>query len=253
MTLSYNYTKMLTDFVLQERDAGINFCLLMKDAFKREEQLSFHPRFNQPCWGELRPYSEEEYRPGDLHHPFPDGTPIGLAIQFTWTTKEHLELYKYLLSEESPWVLGIEDCELIIKEEIPVGIVLTDLNIDPTTLVNLLTLLHYTLCPKKYKKLLDIGYLKILAVAVLCCSKRFNLKRFFRGEPEIVSPPLSERGAYKRQGDYPDDIWRDKDGLKIYDLGFKFSDLNTMNTTKLKKLLPKLQEVYEELINEESR
>lgn len=101
----------------------------------REEsgELKLHHRANQPCYGELRKYfathedqytdpePHDEYRPGDLHDPFPEGTPEGLGLNFNnWDTifsqegsvvKELIpvrdRLIRYAFSENSPWRRGI--------------------------------------------------------------------------------------------------------------------------------------------------
>ena len=118
--------------------SGIAFCLVMRDS---SGGLQIYPRINQPCWGELRKYKSthpsdctqpEDRRPGDLSHPFPDGTPEALAV--------HKQLQndrdKFIWTDHSPWIRGFGGVQNIIMHRR--GIILKDLAIDPTVLVNLL-------------------------------------------------------------------------------------------------------------------
>lgn len=50
---------------------------------KHGHHIRIHPRFFQPCWGEIRIYPKGApyNKPDDLHNPFPDGEPIGLVVR----------------------------------------------------------------------------------------------------------------------------------------------------------------------------
>lgn len=126
---------------------GINFTLVMRDS---QDNLALYRRGSQPCYGELRKYKSthggectqpKNHKPSDLHDPFPDGTPEALAIGWAPfdgmpTEGVHKDLWDYLWSDASPWVRGFGDESNIIMNEH--GVILKDLKIDPTVLVNLL-------------------------------------------------------------------------------------------------------------------
>lgn len=107
-------------------------------------------RFGEPCYGGLRKYKDthpdatlNEDKPGDLYHPFPQGTPLG--VMFIWRgnlTKN--PLFNYLVSNDSPWKKGFSSHEeLIIRVmEIANGskvtaMVVTNSDVDPTVMVHL--------------------------------------------------------------------------------------------------------------------
>jgi len=124
---------------LQERVQGISFSLVTRDPTSSE--LKVHERVSQPCWGELRKYKVThpedctqplDKRPSDLKNPFPKiGIPEALALSIP--INRNIE--KFLWSDQSPWVSGFggED-NLIIHNR---GVILKDLSIDPTVLINL--------------------------------------------------------------------------------------------------------------------
>ena len=127
--------------------AGTAFSLAMSE----NDKITIHKRENQPCYGEMRTYGkgsvpperEKDYKPGDLHSPFPKGTPEGIGVPirtlFSADTAIHNEFMEWLFSKESPWATGIDQIEFTKnKDGKNIGIVQTDTNFDPTVFVNLL-------------------------------------------------------------------------------------------------------------------
>lgn len=132
---------------------GICFALAMRN---EDGNIQIYERENQPCYGELRKYksthgdeaTQDENRPGDLTKPFPKGKPEALAIRFDgWDkirlTDEGVEFFDYLLSDRSPFVRGFGGTGNIEWTPNREGIVLLDLEIDPTVLVNMLKHIQY--------------------------------------------------------------------------------------------------------------
>lgn len=120
--------------------------------------LSFHERKKQPCFGEMRKYKsthgdechKPEGKPGDLHDPFPKGTPV--AISIAWGTypppipveSDELDELIYLFwGAKSPWINGFvhpESLDFTLTEDKKSyrGFVLTNTDFDPTVFVNLI-------------------------------------------------------------------------------------------------------------------
>ena len=126
---------------------GIAFSLAMS----KDDKITVYERQNQPCYGEMRTYGKDsvpperkkDYKPNDLHSPFPKGTPEGVGVPirtlFSGDTAVHNEFMEWLFSKESPWATGIDQIEFTKnKDGKNIGIVQTDTNFDPTVFVNLL-------------------------------------------------------------------------------------------------------------------
>lgn len=160
-----------------------------KDPFKpvtydNNPDISFHPREHQPCWGELRKY-ERDYpgqctepkkeKPGDLHHPFPAGKPIGFASLITTNksagSPEQDTFYKDIFNHKvSPWAPGLTDKIEFIKGTTGkiVGIWTPDLHVDPTVFVNLLRYVGYGAgAARNYELYLEHGMTKTEALATM--------------------------------------------------------------------------------------
>lgn len=174
---------------------GICFTLAMRG---EDGEVTLHERINQPCYGELRKYksihddaTQPEYRPGDLRHPFPSGTPEALAIGLPdWHygeydansgkvipknfVSENQKFFDFILSDRSPFVRGFGGEKNIEWSEGQKGFVLLSLDIDPTVLVNLLK--FFQSYPKigegtTFCTYLDDGLSEIEAfVASYCCN-----------------------------------------------------------------------------------
>lgn len=147
---------------------------------------SIHPRYDQPCLGELRKYKathpDECTQPGnekptDLWHPFPDGNPVMVGTKFVGATKGpyHVDIdlmIEEAFSDESPWALGGSP-KFVRGESYLVGVVLQDTAVDPTTMVNLFNNIRCrTGVGVAYKTLRDEGLSIREAFAVLLFSGR---------------------------------------------------------------------------------
>lgn len=137
---------------------GLAFTIVMRN---KAGLLEVYERVNQPCYGELRKYTEThgedctrpgDRRPGDLCDPFPEGTPEAIGI--SWNS--YIQIYKETMKSDglcvrfikdvlfglkSPWIKGFgspDNIEWTIKNGYLYGFVLKNTEIDPTVLVSLL-------------------------------------------------------------------------------------------------------------------
>lgn len=118
----------------------ISFCLLMQ---KEDGTTKFYERKDQPCWGELRSYNYKAdgySKPSDLHHPFPKGTPIGLACVNFCSNPLWNQYFEWLFSEASPWGKCLNNPIITYRDDIPVGVVFTNTKFDPTVMAQALLL-----------------------------------------------------------------------------------------------------------------
>lgn len=131
-------------------------------AMKEGDKILLHYRESQPCYGELRKYHAihddytdpqptDHYRPGDLYWPFPDGTPVGLALRLRNKLPKNNQkklnntlenCLDFLFSDESPWVRGVPSSDYVEytrdnNGEI-IGLVFLHLDVDPTVMVQLI-------------------------------------------------------------------------------------------------------------------
>ena len=206
---------------------GINFTLVMRDS---KDNLALYRRGSQPCYGELRKYKSthgdectqpKNHKPGDLHDPFPDGTPEALAIgwsPFNGIPKEGAlkELIDYVWSDASPWVKGFGGKSNIIIDQH--GVILKDLKIDPTVLINLLKCMQGWCAYQKHDiiKLSNLGlpinkiagfYLAVRhgggllfpEVDNYTYPQRFSVRRFVDQNPvDLTGGTLADRFDYNR-------------------------------------------------------
>lgn len=78
--------ELLQKFLEGEPPGSYRFALLMEE---EDGTYTYHPRENQPCYGELRTYHEDEYRPEDLEDPYPEtGKAVSLAVGWRDPTEE---------------------------------------------------------------------------------------------------------------------------------------------------------------------
>lgn len=140
------------------RDFIPGSCVSYIFATKLDGKEVLHPRAVQPCYGELRKYkrthgdqaTKPENRPGDLHWPFPEGTPIGACFPFENGGTEEFDTYvRFLFSDKSPWVRGFgseKNVEFVLDEKGHVkSVIIDDSHFDPTVLVNLLKVIQSNL------------------------------------------------------------------------------------------------------------
>lgn len=134
---------------------GLNFILLMEVG----GEFFLYRRENQPCYGEMRKYKKshkdytdpytgyesnpsDDYRPSDLHNPFPKGTPIVVGLNFEFHPGDE-RMNRFMFSSMSPWLRGLpsqEFIEPIEKDGVMTGVILWETSFDPTVFVNLLNI-----------------------------------------------------------------------------------------------------------------
>jgi hypothetical protein len=231
-------------------------CLVMKHD---NGDLEIVPRPSNPCYGYLRKYqsthgaeaTQPEGKPGDLRYPFPKGEPFALAVPFG-TCPEN-DLFNYVWSDRSPWIKGFGGEHTLIRthsgpegKEKFTGIILTNTDVDPTVMVNLL---KFTYCylPGSSLKWDTLRKEGLDEFEALCCvtldfqqqytpaaspvntymfPQMASLKKFKNGEPNDFSG-----GTFRKRFDYSrkniQDIFADKEnGIKfaaeLYKTGVKF-------------------------------
>lgn len=214
---------------------GINFTLLMeKDVGVyyggERTDVTIHPRWNQPCYGELRKYKSthptectqpKNEKPNDLWHPFPDGTPVAVGTKFLHKPSEASDaLLRFVFSGRSPWLSGIGDPQLVLNEkEHVVGVLMRDTRLDPTVLVNLFNNVKSSLLcygnPKAFLKLIEGGFSEAEAVATILATRtplqhvtqpdgyyttqRLSLRRIVEQKPrDLTGGTLRDRFDYNR-------------------------------------------------------
>lgn len=153
-------------------NGAIAFCLAMLD--EETKVVNIYTRDVQPCYGELRKYLKshgneytdpephDDYRPTDLFSPFPEGTPVGLAVFTPWNKKKEWAIgfgsnrkvfptksgmeedyLSFVFSKDSPWANGMPESGVDIARDAdghPRLLVFNDLDVDPTVLVNALNM-----------------------------------------------------------------------------------------------------------------
>lgn len=146
---------MMRGFVLNNQNRLI-FNLIVQ----RGDDFIYVDYSSQPCYGELRPYGKTHpdmqpehqrsvSKPGDLHSPFPDGTPVAVAVPFFnkvegVNTEDYNRILNLVLDPGlSPWREALHDFEVLKNAEGRIaGIIIKDTNIDSTVMVNMFMVLR---------------------------------------------------------------------------------------------------------------
>ncbi len=192
---------------------GIAFCICIRNP---EGKHFLYYRSNQPCWGELRTHYKDIYKPSDLHHPFPHGTPVGIGCSYTYGNAS-FDFLKWATSDQSPWKNGFRSVHLCENKK---SFIICNTHIDPTVTVNLLLqTTHQPTAIINWKELINRGLnLKdawLLALSIYqsnpilirpiindyTFSPYIDLEKYYKGEPDNITidqPTLYLRGAYNR-------------------------------------------------------
>lgn len=205
---------------------GNAFALLME----HEGKLLYYHRGSQPCYGEMRTYGDkstqpEVHKPGDLFHPFPDGTPVGVSVPFFAhpQNKNRDVLASFLFGKDSPWRRGTGTFDVLRVDGVPKGIITMDTEFDPTPLISALicsrSLLaeHYCNILSKlrvaFPKREDFEHFRVMCFfqftgsqgwapmspLVYSLSSQLVLKRFNSGDSvDITGGTFRDRYAYNR-------------------------------------------------------
>jgi hypothetical protein len=185
--------------------SGRSFVLVTEHEDRRVE---YHIRQRQPCWGELRKYERSHptrctqpsvNKPGDLHHPFPDGKPIGLAVNVdvNWDgykpqlPEDHM---KFILGDESIYKCGIGKTEVLYDDRgLPDAIYFDGLNVDPTILVNFLRTMATSTMSNIVQGYLDAGLSRKEAQVLVKLNGSYSIKSGYVGS----GYPHSVRRVYQ--------------------------------------------------------
>lgn len=250
-----------------------------------------HVREKQPCMGELRKYESthkgectqpKNSKPGDLHWPFPEGTPSGLYLNLNGMYRSFNEyknsLIEFMFSSDSPWYSGFK-CGVEFQKNNQgkiLGVYIPHGDFDPTVFVNLCKhtgmILGNEEKVNQYHLLVANGLNEREALAICCinpypiyrgvwnsdtytCPKTFSFRRFLDANPKDLTGGLwSHRVDYNRTdmgepftSDGKTLPWADafvKKGIPRY----SYSGGTVFNT---KKEAGRLKEVINELYSEE--
>lgn len=194
------------------------WCILMQDG----DKVVFHPRERQPCYGEMRVYTKGEYRPGDLHWPFPNGTPLKLGVYWNWAGGD-AKFFEALVSKDrNPYRDIVKSAELIRDDKHKVmGVIIHDLKVNADTLVGMF--LHARNGNRKttgdqpfdtellHKQLQGTGCYSVYGI---------DPKLWFTATPKVPDKHLfSDRAAYRRT--IIETIWGDYTVHNTYSKKFK--------------------------------
>jgi hypothetical protein len=140
--------------LVMQQDQKFERIATAKDRYKERPDFSFHPRENQPCWGEMRKYEAthkgectqpSNQKPGDLWHSFPEGKPVAFAANlFPYGNNglaagDNDKVLKFFFDEQkSPFRRGLKEVDFIEKDGHVQGVYLGNLDVDATVLVYLL-------------------------------------------------------------------------------------------------------------------
>lgn len=115
----------LSAFTNKKEQGAYAYCLAMEN----NGEVTFHERLKQPCYGEMRIYNPEGWKPSDLHTPFPEGNPVGVSVNLHyWKPQFALADKAGVFSEESLWWPLLKD--RFVKTDNDDGFVMTDCDFD---------------------------------------------------------------------------------------------------------------------------
>ena len=218
--------------------SGMAYGFMTKAIIDGEVHYTVHKRWNQPCYGEMRPYGSAEpellpekqrsvEKPGDLHSPFPKvGNPIlvvyCLPMEYTEKSLDGIEAYLSLyMSPESPWRMWTKDAEVLRNSSgIPRGIIYRNTHLPPTPLIEGWMFFRnkagsLKVLPELIEKNPDAKPGEILLFfagfnhwfgsksinyswPTYCLSPVVDAQRFLNGLPITEEPTFYERAAYDR-------------------------------------------------------
>lgn len=100
--------------------SGTSYCIVVQND---SGEYEYHDRTHQPCiGGEFRKYKKthgedctrpDDFRPNDLHFPFPKGKPCAVGYWWPYMGENHKQEISLLFSERSPWIKGFGSSESI--------------------------------------------------------------------------------------------------------------------------------------------
>lgn len=225
-----NIIQQLTDFNTKYYNGRYNFCIVTET----EEGIKTHQRLNQPCWGELRTHYKDIYKPGDLHAPFPEGTPLGISAPFYSSISQESisqEWFKFITGPDSPWKsLFHGETACCVPSYHPksgniTGCLLLNTHVDPTFFVHMLLWSRDPMIKEKDYSVFLSWNIKPLTSLILSLllyrlnnnlckmpvnygnseyyiTKKLNLARMFNSQPHILTQDnldFYNRGPYNRR------------------------------------------------------
>jgi hypothetical protein len=170
-----DWTREFVTERIKDAESWYDYAIMVLRKPYKDSVIVWVKRTNVPCFGELRPYKRGEYRPDDLHWPFPSGIPLALAIRIApnhSASTIKLPIQWMIQSPASPWFelnkyLTIEYDE----DRAPIALAVTDTRVNPDVLLNLIIGLRSSFNTKywdKNIKSLDGNLDHQLALFTLC-------------------------------------------------------------------------------------
>lgn len=212
--------------VCSQSNQGMNFHLLMKE----DGVLKIHSRKNQPCQGgEMRKYETShpgdctrplDDRPNDLHHPFPKGEPVAVGRSYRDYNLDR-RMVEDILSEGPYRKIGLETTDVISEGDKVLGIVVMNLDVDPTLLVSMLQYINSVGHNHQlYHKMVGYGLTKAEALCAIMLwqydpTRSFgqtydyyfpvsaSIRRIIEGDPhDLSADPDGKTGTFRQRYDY---------------------------------------------------
>lgn len=261
---AYTYNRGISwGILMKTEEGGIHF-------HERIDQPCYGEMRKYSMTAPVYDYDEDEYidpvplhsdctqpddeRPDDLEHPFPDGTPMAVCALLknsfvpNWNEKEGFydegkkwfrEYTEFMFGSDSPWLQQVDtrSVELIYEDEMPIGVIFYDTDLDPTVLVNLLNC-HKIMSWKMFKVCRENGG-SLLSSTYFAMTLQYNgmvnhsfgyyypakldVSRFCNGQPrDFTGGTLENRFDYSRQelhSIFATDEDGDEPGLNPHEFG----------------------------------
>lgn len=234
LELTEEQLEKLTEFNNVDSHNSYSFVILMRSP---EGNLEFHERPREPCYGGLRRYksepgnenlaTEDDRKPGDLRHTFPQGEPEGVCVRLSHLRQmgdrqyeQSKKMLDFVFSSDSPWIRGFGSPENVQftfnKENKITGYILLSSDVDPTVMVNLFRFIinspkledNYTR-KSILSNLVGCPYVSVSTAGkknISYFGHRMSLERIFSGNPhETVKGTWREGYDYSRK--LVDHIW----------------------------------------------
>lgn len=158
---------------MEKNATGLNFGIVVEISRDGKKFYDFYPRMNQPCYGELRKYKKshadytdpkdangasDDYRPGDLYHPFPDGRPIMIVVGHpSGHLKEDNPAIDLVFGKDSPWKSGVGSRFSTVFGTKNTLLVFEDMEIDSTVFVSALNNFKSVYRNERLEKMISLG------------------------------------------------------------------------------------------------
>lgn len=208
----YNFTAR------SELQGGYNYAMLFD---LDDDVYNIVERIRMPCWGAIREYEcgtrpDDEW-PEDLREPrhlFPEeGKPVAISFRFhavdQIASRDHEAWNRFIAGfafneDESPWASILGEHELVICNDLIVGVLFKDTKVDPTAIVSIMRACgsgYSVECWRRWGQLVDEGiHPKVAFLAVRPSFVRIDPNHYFNGTTmdRCDGVTFYERASYNR-------------------------------------------------------